>query len=29
MKTETEINAYVEALNRKDEQLENEVVRHQ
>jgi len=29
MKTEDEINAYVESLDRKDEQLENEVVRHQ
>jgi len=29
MKTEEEVNAYVEALDRKDEQLENEVVRHQ
>lgn len=29
MKTEAEINAYVEALDRKDEQLENEVVKHQ
>lgn len=28
MKTEEEVNAYVEALDRKDEQLENEVVRH-
>jgi len=28
MKTEAEVNAYVEALDRKDEQLENEVVRH-
>ena len=29
MKTEAEVNAYVEALDRKDEQLENEVLRHQ
>lgn len=29
MKTEAEISAYVENLDRKDEQLENEVVRHQ
>lgn len=28
MKTEAEINAYVEALDRKDQELENEVVRH-
>ena len=28
MKTEAEANAYMEALDRKDEQLENEVVRH-
>jgi hypothetical protein len=29
MKTEAEINAYIEVLDRKDEQLENEVVKHQ
>lgn len=29
MKSEAEISTYVEALDRKDEQLENEVVRHQ
>ena len=29
MKTEAEISAYMEALDRKDEQLENEVVKHQ